>query len=423
MSRTLRKYSSISYVLIEKDIMTKDRVAIYRGHFPSRLLTIARRKASPSRLWRIYNLLVHHNRILHHRILLILLGLILILSGCSNSNSYKMSCLSLGTTVEISVPLQGVSLPAVKKACAASKEKIAKIDKMLSIFDRTSPVSVVNNNETKKGYNLNPDLYLLIKRSKEYFVLTQGAFDITVEPLVDAWGFGPGKKKAPDAATIKETLRYVGSDKVELRDSMKTVFFKDPRVKMDFGGVAKGYAVDETVKILKRSGIKSAIVNMGGDLYCLGSNTAKEFWSIGIRNPDNKDEIIAVLNIKDKAVATSGDYENFYPRTSSEPVTVRSGTGLRISGGEKYIHIIDPRTGHPVKNDLRSVTIVADDCTTADALATAVFVMGEKRGIGLINELSGIECFLVVKNGGGLKIKMSKGMAKYLAKKCKTKKE
>ncbi|MDD5679875.1 MAG: FAD:protein FMN transferase [Candidatus Omnitrophica bacterium] len=338
--------------------------------------------------------------------LITLLCLVISLPGCANNNSYKLAFSCLGTTAEINVPVRNVSLSDVKKACAASKAKIAWIDRTLSIFDRRSPVSAINNNSAKKGYRLNPELYLLIRRCEEYFVLTQGAFDITVEPIVNAWGFGPDKKKTPDDKAIREMLHYVGMDKMELRDVDKTVYFKDPRVKMDFGGVADGYAVDETIKILKRSGIRSAIVNVGGELYCLGDNYAKKYWSIGIRNPDNKDELIATLNVRDKAVATSGDYENF-----------------NISGGERYAHIVDPRTGRTVKNNLRSVTVLADDCTTADALATAIFVMGEKRGIDLINKLTDIDCFLVVKDGTNLKIRMSNGMKKYLAQKCEIKKE
>ena len=305
----------------------------------------------------------------------------------------------MGTTVEISVPLQDADSSAVKKACAASRAKIRKIDKTLSIFNPASPVSVINNNITKKSYKLGPDLYLLIERCKEYFVLTQGAFDITVEPLVDAWGFGPGKQKAPDSDMIRELLNHVGMSKIEFIDKGDIVHFKDPCVKMDFGGVADGYAVDETVKILKQAGIKSAITNIGGEIYCLGGGYGRQYWSIGIRNPDNKNDVIAVLNMRDKAVATSGDYENFY-----------------INGGKNYTHIVNPGTGLTVKNKLRSVTVLADDCTTADALATAIFVMGEKRGMDLINKLSGIECFLVVKDDDRLKVKMSKGMAKYLAK-------
>lgn len=331
-----------------------------------------------------------------------LLSILLALPGCSSSDSYKFSLLSLGTTVEVTIPLKDISIAAAKKASAESKAKINDIDKTLSIFDKNSAVSIINNNPSKKVCKVNPDIYLLIRRCREYYVLTQGAFDITVEPLVEAWGFGPRKKKEINANIIKETLNYVGMDKVVLNDGDKTIHFKDPRVRMDFGAIADGYAADEVVKILKKHGIKSAIINMGGDLYCLGGNPLAKEWSIGIRNPDDKNKIIATLGIKNMAVATSGNYENFY-----------------IYGGKEYTHIIDPRTGYTIRNNLRSVTVLADDCTTADALATAIFVLGENRGLELVNKLSGINAILVIKDGSNIRIKMSDGMKEYLRKNVK----
>ncbi len=331
-----------------------------------------------------------------------LLCVLMILPGCSRADLYRSTFFCLGTTIEINIPVYRTDLSAARKAGAACKAKVADIDRMISIFNADSAASAINNNKTKKEYKISPELYSLLKRCGEYCALTEGAFDITVEPLVEAWGFGPAGRKTPDKKAIKDIMRYVGMDKMEFRDKDNAVFFKDSRVKMDFGAIADGYAADEAIKILKRCGIKSAIVDMGGDLYCLGGNGGKKYWSIGIRNPNNKNEVLAVLNARDKAVATSGDYENFY-----------------ISGGKNYAHIIDPRTGYTVDNNLRSVTIIADDCTTADALATAIFVLGEKKGLSLIDKLSGIECFLVVKDGGDLKVSMSKGMPEYLAKKWK----
>ncbi len=319
-------------------------------------------------------------------------------SGCAKNDTYRTTFLSLGTTIDVTIPLNGVSSATAKYAADESKARVSLIDKTLSIFDKNSAVSIINNDLAKKGCEVDPDLYLLIKRCKEYYTLTGGAFDITVEPLVEAWGFGPARKKAAQPKEVEDILKHVGMNKITFDDKTRTVYFKDPRMRIDFGGVAPGYAADEVAKILKRHGIRSVIINIGGEIYCLGSNSAARKWVVGIRHPDDKNKIIATLNIEDKAISTSGDYENFY-----------------IYGGKEYSHIIDPRTGSIARNSLRSVTILADDCTTADALATAVFVLGEDNGMKLINKLPGIEAFLVIKDGKNTRIRMSDGMKGYIA--------
>jgi thiamine biosynthesis lipoprotein len=220
-----------------------------------------------------------------------------------------------------------------------------------------------------------------------------------VEPLVELWGFGPEKKMPPDIQKIKDVLQYVGLDKIGLDEKREALIFGDPRIRIDFGGIADGYAADEVVKIFKRHNITKALINIGGDLYCMGTKADNSDWSIGIKNPENRDEILVRLKIRDKAVATSGNYENFY-----------------IYNSRRYTHIIDPQTGYTVSNNLTSVTIIADDCVTADALATAVFVLGENKGLKLIDKLSGIDCLLVIKRKGKQELLMSRGMERYIEK-------
>ena len=193
-------------------------------------------------------------------------SLLFLLPGCAKNDNYRFSFLSLGTTVELTIPSSGVRSVTAKCVAEESKSRVLDINETLSIFNKNSAVSIINNDLTKKEYRLNPDLYLLIKRCKEYYALTGGAFDITVEPLVEAWGFGPKEKGTADPEGIKNILKYVGMDKITFDDKTKTVYFKDPRVRIDFGGVAPGYAVDEIVKILKRRGIRSAIINIGGEI-------------------------------------------------------------------------------------------------------------------------------------------------------------
>ncbi|MFH0839646.1 MAG: FAD:protein FMN transferase [Candidatus Omnitrophota bacterium] len=220
--------------------------------------------------------------------LIALLLFFFVLPGCAKSDVYKFTSLSMGTTLEVTICLDGIGIAAAKSAADESKARIEDINKMLSIFDKKSLISLVNDDASKKLRKLNPDLYLLIKRCNEYYVLTEGAFDVTVEPLVEAWGFGPGEKKKCDPDTIAGILKYVGMDKMVFDDADRAVYFKDPRMRIDFGGIAKGYAVDEVAKILKRRGVKSAVINMGGEVYCVGSSAARKGWSIGIRDPDDK---------------------------------------------------------------------------------------------------------------------------------------
>lgn len=323
-----------------------------------------------------------------------------ILPGCAKSGVYKFNCLSMGTTIEVTICLEGINIATAKSAVNELKSRIEHINDMLSIFDEKSAVSLINNDASKKTCKLDTDLYLLMKKCKEYYALTGGAFDITIGPLVEAWGFGSTDAKNGQPGDISGILNYTGMDKIAFNDAAGTVSFADPRMRIDFGGIAKGHAVDEVVKILKHRGVRSAIINMGGDLYCIGGNAKGAKWLIGIRNPDDKKSMIAVLRLKDKAAATSGSYENFY-----------------IYGGNEYSHIIDPKTGESVRNDLKSVTVVADDCMTADALATAVFVLGEDETMRLINKLQGIDAFLIVQEADGARISMSANMKEYISEK------
>ena len=305
----------------------------------------------------------------------------------------------MGTTVEFNVASAKKSIAEVEKTCDAAESRISGLDKMLSIFDNTSVVSKINSDSEKRIVKVPQELFYLVKRAKEYFMLTEGTFDITVEPLIEILGFGPKEKIMPDGQAIEEALQYIGLDKIALDEENKTLVFKYPRIRMDFGGFAKGYAVDEAVKIFKQSGIMNGLINIGGDLYCMGANPDGKSWSIGIKDPENKNEILAVLEVRNKAIATSGTYENFY-----------------IYNNKRYSHIIDPHTGLSVTNNITSVTIIADDCATADALATAVFVLGEHRAIELIEKLTDIECLLVINRRGKTDIALSSGMERYIAK-------
>jgi len=303
----------------------------------------------------------------------------------------------MGTTVEFNISVSGGDTVRAEKACDAAEAKISRIEGSFSIFDDTSFISKINIDGKKSSVQATPEFFRLIEKAKEYYALTGGAFDVTVAPLTELWGFGADGKRGFDEGAVSETLQYVGFDKIELDQPGKILRFKDPRVKIDLGGIAKGYAVDEAVKIFREWNIRKGIVNVGGDLYCLGSNKNNSEWVIGIRDPEARDKVLARLGLRDKAIATSGNYENFH-----------------IYQEKRLGHIIDPRSGLPTSNDLSSVTVIADDCTTADALATAIFVLGGGEGIELVEKIKGVECFLIRRQDKGRQVLTSSGMDRYL---------
>ena len=246
-------------------------------------------------------------------------AMFLLLSACSKSIGYTKDALLMDTFVHIEVNdamEDDLRARAVDKVVARMKG----LEKRFDYFSKDSELSKLNRGEKT---SLSPEMKKVLKKSEDLRKMTGGAFDIR---------FGPGKK-------------------------------------VNLGGIAKGFIVDEGIKILKESGVKNALINAGGDMYCMGEG-AQGGWKIGIRSPEDSRKIIARFRVRDKGVATSGEYE-------------------------RHSHIIDPRTGLPVEKILRSVTVVAGDCMTADGLATALYVLGPKEGLSLIESIDDAECVIV----------------------------
>lgn len=216
----------------------------------------------------------------------------------------------------------------------------------------------------------------VIETGLKYAALTDGAFDISVGALVSLWGFGTGKYQVPTAEEIAEALQTVGYDKVEVDKQGKRVRVPQDTI-LDLGGIAKGYIVDQARAQLKNNRMQRAIVNAGGDISVIGSRPDGTPWRVGVQNPDDPSQIKWVLPLQNNSVVTSGDYQRYF-----------------VQNGERWHHILDPRTGYPARG-LKSVTIIAQEASAADALSTAVFVLGLEKGSSLIEELPGIEGILV----------------------------
>jgi thiamine biosynthesis lipoprotein len=220
--------------------------------------------------------------------------------------------------------------------------------------------------------------------------LTHGSFDITVGLLEKAWGFKNGEPRLPLREEIDSLLPLIGYEKITLTDS--TVSLGNDAIVIDFGGIAKGYAVDRCVEMLKREGIDAGIVDAGGDLRAFGKKKDGDHWTIGIRHPEKPGKVITKFMIEGGAVATSGNYERYF-----------------MENEKKYHHIIDPKDGYPPDKCV-SVTIIADNALTADALATGIFILGPNDGMQLIERLDGIEGIIISKENGTFTIDVSGGV-------------
>ena len=282
-----------------------------------------------------------------------------------------------------------------EEAISAAFARMEEIEKIASIFDEESEAFRLNQD----GYLDTPssELLELISMSLDYSELTGGSFDITCQPLLDLWQYKPDADKqfweldeTTQTGRINETLKLVGPDKIIIEDNK--ISFKEKGMKITLGGIAKGYAVDEALEVIKDMGIKYALVDAGGDISTLGSKPEGELWDIALVNPDDTSQSLVTFKVSDKSVATSGNYERYFDPEA------------------EVGHILNPKTGYSA-DECISVTIIAESGTQADALATGVFVMGAEDGMRLIESLDDVECFIV--NADRI-IHQSSGLSEYL---------
>ena len=258
---------------------------------------------------------------------------------------------------------------------AEIESELKKVDGALSMFNDASVISSINKGSTtipqSETGKMFLDVYQLAMQISE---VTDGAFDITVAPLVNAWGFGFKNGTTPSTTQVDSILQFVGYKKISLNAQHTTLRKKDPRIMLDCSAIAKGYGCDVVARYLEKRGIQNYMVMIGGEVVTKGINPGRLPWRIGVTKPVDdtlglSQENQTVLNVTDKAMATSGNYRNFY-----------------YKGGKKYAHTIDPATGRPVQHSLLSATVLAKDCATADAYATAFMVMGTERARKLIEQ-------------------------------------
>ena len=257
-------------------------------------------------------------------------------------------------------------------------EEMHRIDRSMSTYKPDSEISRINRDAAKNPVTISAELLDLIARGIEMSRLTQGAFDITYASVGQLYDFRAGVR--PDEKQIAATLPAISYRFVELDLVERTVFFAKQGVRIDLGGIAKGYAVERGAGILRAQGIAHGLVSAGGDSRVLGDRRGAP-WIVGVRDPRNSDRVVARLPLIDEAISTSGDYERFFEED-----------------GVRYHHIISPATGHSA-SEVRSVTIIGPDATMTDGLATSVFVMGVDNGLQLIDSLDDFEAVIVDQHG------------------------
>jgi len=281
---------------------------------------------------------------------------------------------------------------------AEIEQELKRFDGSLSMFNDTSVISKINKNEP-----VVPDSFFLkvFKCAQKVSANTNGAFDITVAPLVNAWGFGFKKNQRVDSAVVDSLLQITGYQKIVLRGNQ--IVKKDPRIMLDCSAIAKGYACDVVAQLLEKKGIKNYMVDIGGEVVLKGDNPKQSAWRIGINKPVDDSLSIdqslqTILQISNIGMATSGNYRNFY-----------------YKNGKKYAHTINPISGYPIQHSLLSATVIAKDCMTADAYATSFMVMGLEKAKVFVSKHPELDVYFIYSDKQGkMQTYFTDNMKKYI---------
>ena len=276
--------------------------------------------------------------------------------------------------------------------------ELAKYVEIFSHYEKDATITKINKNI---DVTPEPEFVTCFKRAEEISEITSGAFDITAGPLINAWGFGPEEKERMTQQIVDSLKAFTGFRKVRMENGK--IVKDNPRMQLNMSAIAKGYTCDLIGDFLAKKGCENYMVDIGGEVVAKGKNDRSKVWTIGIREP-NEDpfntDLNAAVMLPNHALATSGNYLNFY-----------------VEDGKKYAHTIDPSTGYLVQHSLLSSTVLANDCMTADAFATAFMVIGKDGGIEIANNIPGLEIyFIYADENGENQVYMSEGFKQYLKK-------
>lgn len=259
---------------------------------------------------------------------------------------------------------------------------ISKVESQLSLNISTSEINEINNNAGIKPIKVSQSTFNLIKKSIEISKISKGYFDISIGPLVKLWNIGTPNSKVPTEDEIKSVIKLTNYENIIIKDLDNSIYLKDKGMSIDLGGIAKGYIADLIVDILIDEGVNKAIIDLGGNIFALGEKSLNTPWNIGIQNPfESRGTPVGSIELSNKSIVTSGIYERFIEEN-----------------GEKYHHILNPKTGYPFENELASVTIISDKSIDGDSLSTAIFALGLEEGLTLIESFENIDAIFITKN-------------------------
>ncbi len=299
---------------------------------------------------------------------------------CFSQQIYKETLQLMGCEFDITVTAANQTKASAYIDLATTE--ITRIEQLISSWDANSQTSLINKNAGKEAVKVDKELFDLIERAVYISKLTDGAFDITYASMDRIWKFDGSMETMPSEAAIQQSVTKVGYKNVILNKDSSTVFLREQGMKIGFGAIGKGYAADKAKALLISKGVTGGIINASGDMNTWGKQPNGNDWQVAITNPMDKTKSFGLLPIKNGAVVTSGNYEKYV-----------------LFNGQRYAHIIDPRTGYP-STGILSATVFAPKAELADALATGVFVLGIETGLDRINQIPNIECIIIDDKGG-----------------------
>lgn len=270
-----------------------------------------------------------------------------------------------------------------EKAISLAFERIEEIENLMSTSIEGSDVYNINKNAGIEATKIDPATMNIILEGIKHHDITKETFNIGLGSLINLWGIGTDAQKIPTTEEITNAKKHIDLNQIEVSEENNTVFLKDPKMLLDLGGIAKGYAVDEAIRVLKENEIESGLVNLGGDIFIFGMKDDDSLWRVGVNNPETGGggNPIARILMTDKSIVTSGNYERYF-----------------IEDNVRYHHIIDPNTGMPADNGVTGVTIISDQCLNSDIISTAVFILGVDKGLELIENQPGTEGLIITED-------------------------
>ncbi len=318
----------------------------------------------------------------------LILGFLFLFTSCdSHYNSYNISGTTMGTTYSVKLVFNNTKYE-MNMINESIDSILINLNQQMSTWIEDSEISLFNKSLSVTPYKISDDFYYVLQQGKLINDKTDGAFDYTIYPIAELWGFGPNlekKQKSPEKSDIEQVLSYVGIDKIKLE--YPYIKKLHPKIKLDLNAIAKGYAVDQVHEWLESRGFSNIYVEIGGGIKCSGENIRREIWRVGIDMPIKSSvpgqELYTTLQLENKTLASSGSYRNY-----------------RVQDGQTINHTIDPASGFPKETNIVSVSVKSDNCLNADAWATALMVLSYEDGTEKVEQDNTIEALWIVLNIG-----------------------